>query len=44
MDPATALGVAAAIVQFVELGLKTLALSKQIRDSDTDATLLHAEL
>jgi DNA repair exonuclease SbcCD ATPase subunit len=44
MDPATVLGVAAAIVQFVEIGLKTLALCKQIRDTDTDATLLHAEL
>ncbi|GAB7324278.1 hypothetical protein MBLNU13_g08249t1 [Cladosporium sp. NU13] len=44
MDPATTIGVAAAIVQFVEVGLKTLALCKQIRDSDTDTTLLHAEL
>jgi hypothetical protein len=44
MDPATALGVAAAAVQFIEVGLKTLALCKQIRDSDTDSTVLHAEL
>jgi hypothetical protein len=44
MDPATALGVAAAAVQFIEIGLKTLALCKQIRDSDTDSTVLHAEL
>lgn len=44
MDPATALGVAAAAVYFIEFGLKTMALCKQIRDSDTDTTLLHAEL
>jgi hypothetical protein len=44
MDPATALRVAAAIVQFVEVGLKTMALWKQIRDSDTNTTLLHYEL
>ena len=44
MDPATALGVAAAAIQFIDFGLKTLALCKQIRDSDTDTTLLHAEL
>ena len=44
MDPATAIGVAAAAVQFVEVGLKTLALCKEIRDSDTDATVLHSEL
>jgi hypothetical protein len=44
MDPATALGIAAAAVQFIEVGLKTLALCKEIRDSDTDTTLLHAEL
>jgi hypothetical protein len=44
MDPATALGVAAAAVQFIEVGLKTLALCRQIRDSDTDTTVLHAEL
>jgi len=44
MDPATALGVAAAVVQFVEIGLKALALCKEIRDSDTDTIALHAEL
>jgi len=44
MNPATALEVAAAVAQFVEIGLKTLALCKQIRDSDTDSTVLHAEL
>lgn len=44
MDPATALGTAAAAVQFIEVGLKTLALCKEIRDSDTDTTLLRAEL
>ena len=44
MDPVTALGIAAAAVQFIEVGLKTLALCKQIRDSDSDTTLLHAEL
>ena len=44
MDPATALGVAAAAVQFIEVGLKTLALCKEIRDSETDTTMLHAEL
>jgi hypothetical protein len=44
MDPATALGVAAAAVQFIEVGLKTLALRKEIRDNDTDPTMLYAEL
>jgi len=44
MDPGTALGVAAAAVQFIDFGLKALALCKQIRDSDTDTTVLHAEL
>jgi len=44
MDPATALGVAAAAVQFIEVGLKTLALCKEIRDSESDTTVLHAEL
>lgn len=44
MDPATALGIAAAAVQVIKVGLKTLTLCKQIRDSDTDTTLLHAEL
>lgn len=44
MDPATALGVAAAAVQFIEVGLKTLALCIEIRDSESDTTVLHAEL
>lgn len=44
MDPVTALSIAAAAVQFIDFGLKTLALCKRIRDSDADTTALHAEL
>ncbi|KAL1584682.1 hypothetical protein WHR41_06901 [Cladosporium halotolerans] len=44
MEPVSALSVAAATVQFLEFGLKTLKLCKQIRDSDSDTIELHAEV
>ncbi|KAM0713978.1 hypothetical protein Q7P37_010942 [Cladosporium fusiforme] len=44
MDPLTALSIAAATAQFIDFGLKTCALCKQIRDSTTDQTRYHAEL
>lgn len=44
MEPVSVLSVAAATVQFLEFGLKTLKLCKQIRDSDADTIELHAEV
>lgn len=44
MEPVSALSVAAATVQFLDFGLKTLKLCKQIRDSDSDAIELHADV
>lgn len=44
MEPVTALGIAAAAAQFIDFGLKTLALCKQIRDSETNTTEYQTEL
>lgn len=43
-EPLTILSIAAATAQFIDFGLKTLALCKQIRDSTTDQVQLHTEL
>lgn len=44
MDPASAIGVAAAAVQFLDTSLKALEICRQIRDDSTSSTLRNKEL
>lgn len=44
MDPISALGVAAAAVQFLDFSLQALHLCRQIRDDAQGATALNAQL
>lgn len=44
MDPITILSIAAATAQFIDFGLKTVVLCKQIRDSATGSAEYHSEL
>jgi len=44
MDPVTALGVAAAALQFLDLGLKALELCQEIRDDTEGASKAHKEI
>jgi hypothetical protein len=41
MDPISALGIAAATLQFLDFGLQALSLCRQIRDGDEWSGLLH---
>lgn len=44
MDPVTALGVAAAVVQFLDVGVKALETCREIRDEATSSTKRNKEL
>lgn len=44
MDPASGIGVAAAVVQFVQVSLKALETCREIRDSVNSSTERNAEL